>query len=361
MQDKTKINICFLFASTGIGGAERSMSRLMEMMHPDRALCHVVFVGTQNEAFCGLLDTLGISFTHVRTYDWIKLAHAFREHQTDVAYLFGNLRIIPWAWIARLSRVPVIVAAERSIPVSRLKIYGRWLEHHFIDGYICNSEKARQILHNLCRVPKPIIYVIYNGICADTYSLITKLPSNEPQLICVANIQPQKGHIILFETVKKLQDKYPMMQLNLVGSDYSNGAFFVKTEGLGLKGHYTWLDYVPDVIPYLQKADIFVLPSLEREGTPTSILEAMLVGLPVVASDVGGVPELVQDGLTGFVVKSGSANALADSLDQLLSSPDLRRKMGLAGRTHVLTHHTIEKMVENHLQVFQKLLKESLS
>jgi UDP-N-acetylglucosamine:LPS N-acetylglucosamine transferase len=143
MNSDPKIRTSFLFASQGIGGAEQSMARLMEILHPHRAICHVMLIGTQNPPFYKLLDALGVSCTHISLCGWFTLGRTLRAHKANIAYLFGNLRVIPWAWVARLSRVPVIIAAERSIPTGRLKIIGRCIDRYFVDGYICKSKVAQ--------------------------------------------------------------------------------------------------------------------------------------------------------------------------------------------------------------------------
>lgn len=360
MKAESKLHISFLFASGGIGGAERSMSRLMEIIHPDKAICHVIFVGAQNKSFCEVLDTIGVGYYHVPAYSWVKLMRLFRQLETDVAYLFGNWRIIPWALAARFSHVPVIVVAERNVPVGRARLLGRQIDRYFVDGYICNSKAAQIILHDKCRISISKIHVIYNGICQRTYTETRHNVLTQPTLLCVANIQPRKGQFVLLYAASMLKEKYPDLQVNLIGSDYTNGIFFNEAKKQGLQDTYTWLGYVSDVTSFLHRADIFVLPSVEREGTPTSILEAMLVGLPVVASDVGGVSEIVRDGVTGFLVKPGDVIDLAEHLDQLLLSPDMRRQMGSSGREYVMNYHTVEEMVERHLVMFRELYRGNL-
>ncbi|MFW6116157.1 MAG: glycosyltransferase family 4 protein [bacterium] len=332
------------------------MARLMEMVHPDEAWCHVIFLGARNTAFCQLLGSLGVGYTTIPCCHWLELARTLRQRRINVAYLFGNLRIIPWAWAAHLSRVPVVVAGERNVPTGHLKRLGRRLDRHFVNGYICNSERARLVLHNSCNIPSWKLHVIYNGLREDAYSPHLCGVTSEPVLICVANIQPRKGHLVLLKGVARLRVNYPDLRVLLVGTDNTDGAFFEEADGLGLQNAYTWTGYVPDVSTYLHMADVFVLPSVEREGMPTSVLEAMSAGLPVVATRVGGVSELVQDGVTGFLVPPGDVSALVASVGRLLASPKKRREMGLAGRAYVLKHHTMDKMVCSHLSLFRELL-----
>ena len=113
-----------------------------------------------------------------------------------------------------------------------------------------------------------------------------------------------------------------------------------------------------DVGELLAAADLFVLSS-RSEGLPLSILEAMAAGLPVVASDVGGVPELVVDGETGLLVPPGDPHALAAAIDRLLDDPDLRRRLGAAGRLRVSEQFDLESTQRAHLDLYRTLLADA--
>jgi glycosyltransferase involved in cell wall biosynthesis len=110
-----------------------------------------------------------------------------------------------------------------------------------------------------------------------------------------------------------------------------------------------------DVAQILARADVFVLSS-RSEGMPMSALEAMAAGLPVVATAVGGVPELVVDGETGFLVPPGDAPALSRALDRILGDPDLRRRLGEAGRQRAGGMFALPEWQAAHLRLYEELL-----
>jgi glycosyltransferase involved in cell wall biosynthesis len=112
-----------------------------------------------------------------------------------------------------------------------------------------------------------------------------------------------------------------------------------------------------DVPEILQALDIFVLPS-NWEGLPNAVLEAMAAGLPVVATRVGGVPEVVVEGQTGILVPPRDPNALADALLTLLRDPNLRRRMGQAGRQRVQEYFSVDQMVSKTETLYEQLLSE---
>ena len=113
-----------------------------------------------------------------------------------------------------------------------------------------------------------------------------------------------------------------------------------------------------DVIPWLAITDIFVLPSY-REGTPVTVLEAMAMGLPVVATDVAGCREAVVSGETGFLVPPRNVDELVRAIQKLVEDPALRRRMGQAGRARVVQHFAVERIVEQYLDLYVELLSKS--
>jgi glycosyltransferase involved in cell wall biosynthesis len=112
------------------------------------------------------------------------------------------------------------------------------------------------------------------------------------------------------------------------------------------------------LIDEYRAADVFVLPSY-AEGFPNSVLEAMSVGLPVIATSVGGVPEIVQNGVTGIVVPPRSSDALAEAIKRLIGDEAARKAMGAAAREKILAHHTFNHSIATYRRIFQLLTCES--
>lgn len=357
--------VCFIFAANGIGGAESSMLRLMRYAHPQQLECSVILTGQPDSKLAQAVAQLPVCCYSVKPLDWSGLSALLRQIQPDVAYLFGQIRTLGWAWAARRAGVPLLVGAERGSGTRWINRLGRRLDKHVLDGYITNSRQTARVMQQQIGIRPDRIFVAYNGLDLAPPSLATPplatpplaaLPQavDEP-IVCVANIRPLKGQIVLLQAVRRLQATYPALRAVLVGEDLTQGRFFQEVEAQGLHDTFRWTGFVADVKPYLAQASIFVLPSLYREGLPTSILEAMWAGLPVVASQVGGVDELVRDGETGWLVPPGEVEILAERLAQLLADAALRRQMGQRAREHVQHHHTMQAMVDGHLHAFQNL------
>src|SRR5262249_18396551 len=153
-------------------------------------------------------------------------------------------------------------------------------------------------------IPEEKIFVAYNGIemTKSNAPAIEDHSLGNPAILCVANISPRKGHLILLRAIKLLRETYPQMRAVLVGRDDTESAFFKEVSELGLDDTYVWKGFVRDTDRYLKRATLMVLPSLWGEGMPTSVLEAMVAELPIIATDVAGVGELIEDGRTGLLI-----------------------------------------------------------
>jgi glycosyltransferase involved in cell wall biosynthesis len=346
--------VTLVFASKGVGGAERSMLRLMERAHPALWECEVVVAARENPAFRKDVEALGVPYHGLRAGDARGFLRILKASKPDVLYVFGRFRTLPWIALARLAGVPRIVAAERSAANRWSDRLARRLDRSFVDGYIANSRLAAR---NLKRVvgERAFVRVVPNGIPTGPL-FVREGHAGSPTLLCVGNITENKGQRVLLEAVRLLRRAYPDLRATLLGKDFTNGAFFRDAREAGLQETYEAPGFADDVWPYLARATVVVLPTLRREGMPTSLLEAMSAGVPVVASRVGGVPEVVEDGVTGVLVPPGDREALARALERLLDDPVERTRLAATARRHVLLHHDLSVMVRGHAEAFEAAL-----
>lgn len=164
------------------------------------------------------------------------------------------------------------------------------------------------------------------------------------RLVFVGRLAAVKGVPVLLEALARLRADDPEVTLTLVGDGPERGWIEARIAALGLAGAVTVTGYLGqgEVAAELAGSDIFVLPSF-AEGVPVVLMEAMATGLPVVTTRIAGIPELVEDGVSGLVVPPGDAAGLAGALATLLADPALRDRMGAAGRAHVVAEHDIAK------------------
>jgi glycosyltransferase involved in cell wall biosynthesis len=171
----------------------------------------------------------------------------------------------------------------------------------------------------------------------------------------VARFKEQKDQTTLLEAIAQLENKE--IHLDLIGSGSLLESCQKLARSLGIAERISFCGARTDVPELLAQAQIFVL-STHYEGLPISILEAMRAGLPVVATSVNGIPELVDHGTTGFLVPRADVKALALALKTLTEFPALRQSMGEAGRQKFLQEFTVESMIASIEAVYQKILKQ---
>jgi glycosyltransferase involved in cell wall biosynthesis len=156
---------------------------------------------------------------------------------------------------------------------------------------------------------------------------------------------------------KKLRERGVDATLCLVGDGPDRDEVEEQASRLGIVRDTLFVGYQRDVAPYYAFFDAFVLPSA-NEGTPVVAIEALAAERPVVATRVGGVPDVVTEGSDGFLVEVGDTDALADRLEQLARDPELRRQMGAAGREHVVPRYRVERLVDDVDALYRELLTE---
>jgi len=223
---------------------------------------------------------------------------------------------------------------------------------------ICVSEHDRDLALRW-KVARPEqLVVIHNGtnpqpfLKADGAPLRRELRLEKATVLTfVGRLAPPKDPFALLEAVKKL----PEGVLLLVGDGELRPLVERSIRELGLVDRVRLLGQRSDIPRILAASNIFVLSS-RWEGLPYTIIEAMMAGLPVVATEVGGVPELVEDGVTGFLIPPRDPEALAEALQKLIADPELRRRMGQAGREKALKEFTLDRMLRETERVYREVL-----
>lgn len=206
------------------------------------------------------------------------------------------------------------------------------------------------------------VHYIANGISTDAYDhLPTRteartqldLPQSSFVIGIVARVTPSKGHQLLIEVFARMRTKIANAMLLIVGDGIGLSEVKAQVGRLGLNSPVRLMGERQDVPTILAAMDVFCLPS-ETEGMPMTILEAMAAGLPVVASNVGGIPELVEEGRTGFMVGPGAADELEAALVTLANDPERAREMGRLGRDRLWN----EFSVKSTLSAYEELYRE---
>jgi glycosyltransferase involved in cell wall biosynthesis len=367
-----KARVLQLLTNSAIGGTERMVLEFVRGANREK---YDLFVGAllSGGSLFSEASDLGVqtvdfnkkSYDEVRTLT--RLFNFMKRARIDLVHLYGLQADILGRMAARLAGVPVVVSGIRSPELWR-KWYHSWLDKvtsGLVDLYISNSEAGRQTTIKREGISPEKIVTIYNGIDLtkfdnpnfDIDSLRTTfgLPPSIQVVGVVANLRPMKGHADVIAALPTIVEQIPKVVFMFVGRDNMDGEIQRLAQGSELSEYIIFTGFSPEVRPFYQLFDLFLLPST-WEGCPVSILEAMAMKKPVVATVVGGIPELVVDGQTGLLIPPHNPTALADAIVSLLKNPDEAQKMGQAGQIRVEKHFTLPKMVEEIEAVYEELL-----
>lgn len=295
----------------------------------------------------------------------LELRRHFRELKPDLISLHSSKAGVLGRLAGARLQIPVLFTAHgwgfssSSRPLTRTLLLSidRWTTP-LADGIIAVSEADRALALRLHLAVPEQITTVHNGMPDVGLSLRARPDASPPHLVVVARFAPPKDHALLLRSLAGLTDL--SWRLSLVGDGPLLEPSRQLARKLGLATRTTFLGFQGDVANILADAQLFVLPS-NSEAFPRSILEASRAGLPVVASDVGGVRESVEDAETGYVVPPGDIEALRTCLRTLMADPELRARMGAASRQRYERFFTLERMVRCTIRVYERLLGRDLS
>jgi glycosyltransferase involved in cell wall biosynthesis len=280
-------------------------------------------------------DTLHEMRTFAR---WCRSRHLAVVHASE---LYANIFALP---AAALARVPVRIGNRREInpDKTQAQIAMQRAAYAFAHKVVANSRAAADRLL-LERVPSRKIAVIANGLNLGQFRS-RPAPAALRKVVVVANLRPEKGHDVLIDAAAVVRQRFPDATFEIVGDGPERERLEARAAARGVSEAFAFLGHRDDVASRLEAADIFVLPS-RSEAFPNAVLEAMATGLPVVASGVGGILELVDDGRTGLLVPPDDAAALSERLCRLMADAAVGAALGAAARAEVESHYSFDRMV----------------
>lgn len=352
MTSQRRIHVVQLTDNLGYGGAERVALDLARRFDPQRFRSTICVTRPKPipPARRPLLDALsreGGGFLQLDRSGrldlaaWRPLLRLLRRERVDVLHGHMNGGSVWAAALGRLAGVPAIVAHEHGS--ESVASFERRLADRFVaratDAIVAVTEDERTRWIDRRRAPAGRVHVIPNAVePADPQHAAPERLRRElglggdARLVgCVGALRPEKAQVVLVEAAVRLRESHPEANVVLIGGGPERAALEARVAELGLAGkvHFTGKrDDVPEVLPGL---DVVVNCS-DREGMPLGVLEYMSAGLPIVATAVGGVREIIDDGVHGVLVAPRDPDALAAAVGGLLDEP--RRARGLGERAH---------------------------
>jgi glycosyltransferase involved in cell wall biosynthesis len=297
----------------------------------------------------GIRDALGL----------VELIRLTRRVRPDIVHAHSSKAGVLGRLAAALCRVPAVVftahgwafKAETGFR-SRLYLYADRLTARVTSRVICVSETERRegLAAGTCDARRTI--VIRNGVDSEAFAVRSHARTARPRIVSVGRLKAPKDLATLLRALALIRED--PFEAVIAGDGPERAMLEALIKDLGLRDAVELVGELDDIPSLLAESDCFVLSSTS-EGMPISILEAMAAGLPVVASDVGGVHELVTEGKTGYLVPPGDATALGAALQQVLRDPDLRAELGARARSTVESEFTVSRVQREHATLYQEL------
>jgi len=361
-----------------IGGTEmfaRELSLQLGERGWNSVLCFVKRPTEDVERFLSLPNVTLEVLENSTELNWsgtIALARIIRNHTSEILHLHftGFLGIYPW--LARLLSVKKVFFTDHTsrpagYALRRAPLWKRVVArtiNHPITNVVCVSRYGERCLTTLDLVSKRRHKLVYNAVDlsrvvidperATHFKKRYGIPEDRVVIVQVSWMIPEKGIPELLETARLLVARNRDVHFVLVGEGSHREQFMKTAEATGLGNHISWTGLVQD--PFAEgvydAADIICQLSEWEELFGWMIAEAMAHGKPIVATRVGGIPELVNDGLSGFLVDRGDTGTAAEKLDRLAKDPELRRNMGQVGKQLVSEKFDLRQNVAELLNLY---------
>ena len=235
--------------------------------------------------------------------------------------------------------------AERLPQRVKTRLTG-WLLRRPGSRFPAVSEACRRHAIEQYRLDPADVVTAHNGIPVGEFEVRDRDPARRERLAvgAISNLIEEKGHDFLIEAAALIENSHVPVEVHIAGDGPLRNVLDARIREMGLSDRVRLLGRVPSARRFYSEIDLFVIPSVAAEGLPTTILEAMAAGLPVVATDIGGATEAVRDGIEGLVVPPADPRALAAALSRLLSAPSEMLDMGRRGHARVLGLFSLEGM-----------------
>ena len=239
--------------------------------------------------------------------------------------------------------------------------FSRWKYVRRDLHYIAVSDAIRHVLLS-DGIAAHQVQTVHSGIdlqrCDAVVPTAPLFPAGSRVIGTVGHLAGHKGQRYLLAALPHLVRTYPKIGCALVGTGDLHASLAAQAADLGVSDHVKFTGFRRDALSLIQQFEVFVFPSVQ-EGLGTSVLDAMALYKPVVATRAGGIPEVVEDGVTGLLVAPQNPAALARAIQSLLEQPERGKMFGAAGRQRVAQHFTAERMAARTLQVYRELLHEA--
>ena len=286
-----------------------------------------------------------------------RLIKLFRKQSISVLHCHGSRADVIGGIAAGIYGIPAVSTVHGFTAYSPKMRFYEWLD----------KRALKFLFRTILAVSNKLrLELLQSGISSEKVLVLRNIPrltfspahANSPsgngriRVGFVGRLSPEKGLAFLVEAFGKLKTDQDI-HLNIIGEGPEKASIIEKVKSLGLEDRVTFHRYVPDAETIYPMIDLLILPSL-TEGIPLTLLEGMLFGLPIIASDVGGIPEIIENNRSGLLVKAGSVDDLTEKMNLLIEDPDMRMRLGNGARERISSICDFDKWKETLLKVYRQ-------
>lgn len=282
-----------------------------------------------------------------------KLYRILKNEKPDVIHTSGAEANFHGILAAKLAGIKRVIAEEIGVPgQSRLANFTFKQTFRFADAVVCNSILVQDYLQNKNGVPIEKIKVIANPVRGNLGFMMSQSPTGNFELITASRLEPVKNIEGVLEVIPDLIKINSKLRFTIIGEGTERKTLQEFVSAKELAHHVRFLGFQRESFKAVMEADLFILNS-KSEGFSNALAEAMIAGIPAITTDVGAVSEMVEEGVSGWVIPSNQRDELKSKLSQLiqLSKAELSR-IGLAGRNRILSKYSIERHIKELMEVY---------
>lgn len=330
-----------------------------------------VLVERAAEAGCSVVDEFpfrGGLRPRAWWQDVSRMIRFIQEEKPDIIHVNGSQDHWTAALaLGRLKRPVCLLRTRHNTYTVANHGPNRILNHDWTDYQICVCDWVRRQLAEQSAFDAARMCAIHNGVDADEYrpdaearrDVRAEFGYGVDETVCgiSARLVEDKGHRYLFEAIALLAPSYPNLRLLVLGEGKEKESLTRHITALGLQDITIFTGFRLDMARCVQAFDIGIQPSIDCDTSSFSLKEEMAAGKAVVASDHGGLPEIVRDGVDGYIVPAGTVEPLAEAIKRLIDNPEQRDEMGAAGREHVLKEFSIQIFGERTAQAYRDAIE----
>ncbi len=357
-----RLRICHISMCLTTGGLERLLVEFARRTNPQEFQVQFVALGELGgpaeeirELNCPVAsftrDALGSRWRQITS-----LARYLRDEQVDLIHTHNTFAHFYGTLAARLAGIRAIMNTQHGRGCGE-HWKQRWhfrIANRLSRRVLAVSEDSARLCRKQDRWGRRHIHTLWNGIDLNRFAY--RGPAQEPHAISVARLSPEKDFPTLIRAVPYVLAEHPEFRLSIVGAGKERTLLEQLIRQLELTDRVQLLGERRDVPQLLEQAALFVSSS-STEGISLTLLEAMAVGLPIVATAVGGNPEVVQEGATGYLVPPGDPQALAGAINRHLAQRDTWKPMSQLARQRVETQFNIERMINEYEDIYRELCR----